>query len=201
MPIPKADRIGWCLLLFLAALGLAMAVTGIVHAGSPPPNALVERLIAVQPSLSSRKDEPVDAREFAQAVADVSKGNRQWAAFLTTLASHESGLSDRIRRGDYKSFEGDSYRDAAGELQHKSWGIFQVQRSPVNAEDFGSTDVAAQVRAGSRMARGAFYQCAKSGVPFPLGAFRALGGRGCLGKLKGEEKRVATFQRILARLQ
>ena len=198
MPIPKADRIGWFLILFLAAVALVAALYPAVAKADAP--SLVDRLIAVQPSLASHKDEPVDAREFAAAVATVSKGDRQWAALLTTLAVHESGLSDRIRRGEFKDYEGDAFKNKDGSIQHLAFGLWQCHANQNNASDWGSTDVAVQARVANRMARGAAHKCEHSGVAFPLYVFRAYGGRQCDMPLKGEERRMQTYSRLLRRL-
>lgn len=184
----------------LAILGMIMFFTAVAKSEVAPPVTFVDRLVALQPSFANKKDPPVDAREFAEAVDAVAKGNRQWAALITTLAIHEGGLSDRIRRGEYTRHEGDSFVDKNGDVQHKAWGLLQVHRSSLNADVFGSLEIRDQIREGSRIARGMFYMCKTAGVPFPLGVFRAMGGHGCHVTLKGEQARVATFNRVLARL-
>lgn len=184
-------KIGWAVVVFLAALGLAMAFSAIAKAEPPP--SLVERLVAVQPSLASRKDEPVDARELAEAIAATTQ-SPQWAAFLLTTAAHESALRARISRSEYREHtrEGDGGR---------AWGLFQNWKSAANADVWGSPEIAVQVKAASRLSRQYYNMCRNSGVPFPLSTMRALGGHGCKTPIKGEAERVRTFERVLARLQ
>jgi hypothetical protein len=94
-------------LLAVLALAGAMLVSALAHAGGKPPPSLTDRIAAIVPVYASRKDEPVDADEFAAAVAEASKGDPRRAALLTAIAIHEGGLSDRIRRNEIKPHEGD----------------------------------------------------------------------------------------------
>ena len=182
----RAELIGWLVIAYCVAL--ALTLSALAHAGAP---TLTERLVAAQPAFASKKDEPVDAQAFAEAVAAVAKGNRQWAALLTTIAIHESGLSARIARGECKSFECD---------HGLAWGLPQIHRTSRNASVWGSPDIAVQIREESHLARGAFELCKKSSVPFPLSTIRAYAGRGCSQAIKGEADRVATFNRLLRKL-
>jgi hypothetical protein len=184
------QRIGWATVLFLAALALGMALSATVHASAL---SFEERIAALVPSVASRREASVDAAELASAIADVSKGSPEWAALLLTLAHHETALSARIAGGGCRV---DSRECDGG----RAWGLLQVHRSTLNAAVWGSTDIRDQVREGSRIARGAFYMCKRAGVSFPIGVFRAMGGRGCYGTLPGEQQRLATFNRLRRRL-
>lgn len=167
----------------------------------PAARSLVDRIVAVVPSIASKSEPSVDARELAEAVDAVSKGDPRWAALLLTIAASESALSDRIRRGEFREHEGDSYRDKDGSIQHRAWGVLQVHRSAFNASVWGSPLLSDQVREGSRLARGFVGMCKRAGVPFPLGVFRALGnGRSCTQRLKGEERRVALYSKLVRSL-
>lgn len=182
----------WLPLVTVTALAGAMAITAAAHSEEPPPpSALIEKLVAVQPSLASRKDAPVDARELAEAIGSVTT-SPQWAAFLLTTARHEAALSARIARGECLKHECDGGR---------AWGLFQNWKSAANADVWGSPDIRVQVKAASHLSRQYYNMCRGSGVPFPLSTFRALGGHGCTLPLKGEEQRMRTYQRVLARLQ
>lgn len=128
--------------------------------------------------------------DFGAAVAAATP-SREWAAFLVTVASHESALSERIARSDCHGRECDNGR---------AWGLWQQHRTVQNAADWGSPDLTVQARHASRLARGYYNMCRSSGVPFPLSTFRAYAGRGCLRPLKGEDERMATYQRVLRRL-
>ena len=111
---------------------------------------------------------------------------------MLTLASHESGLSARIASGHCRPDECD---------QGRAWGVLQVHRYDFNASVWGSTNLDDQVREGARIARSKAAQCERAGVPFPLGVFRAMGGRKCRAKLKDEKRRMATYHRVLAELR
>jgi len=185
----KADiRIGWTVVALLMAVALCMALSALVHAA---PRSLTDNLVAVQSSLQSRSEEPVDARELADAITSVTH-SPQWAALLLTTAHHESALSARIARSEYKPHEGD---------HGKAWGLFQNWKSASNANVWGSPDIAVQVKAASHLTRQYYNMCRNSGVPFPLSTMRALSGRGCSMPLKGEAQRMHTYQSVLARLQ
>lgn len=191
----KANSIGWIVILYCVAV--ALTLSALAHASGP---TLTDRLVAVQPMFQSAKDEPVDARELAEAIAEVAKGNRQWAALVLTMAVHETQLADRARRGEFKDYEADSYKEKDGTIKHHAWGTYQLWRNLTNDADWGSTDIKIQTRAASRMLKGAYYRCAKSGVPFPLNTIRAVAGRGCAQPIKGEQQRLATYERLLRRL-
>lgn len=189
---------GYLAILAIVALACAMLFTAVTaHANAP---TLHETITSAVPGIASKREAIVDADELANAVVEVSKGNRQWAALLLTLGASESAWSERIRLGVYRDHEGDSFRDRDGAIQHRAWGVLQVHKSTLNASVWGSPVLLDQVREGSRLARGAFYMCKRAGVPFPLGVFRALGGRGCSSPLPGEEKRMALFARLMRRL-
>jgi len=61
----------------------------------------------------------------------------------------------------------------------------------------GVENTRVQAEQAAKHARWALRQCPEDRV---RGAFRVLGGRACWQSLKGEEKRVADFGRIRARL-
>lgn len=184
---------GWFALVAVVALASAMLITALANAEASPPPSLVDKLIAAQSGLQSKKDEPVDARELAEAIAATTQ-SPQWAAFLLTTAAHESALRARISRSEYREHtrEGDGGR---------AWGLFQNWKSAANADVWGSPEIAVQVKAASRLSRQYYNMCRNSCVPFPLSTMRALGGHGCETPIKGEAERVRTFERVLARLQ
>ena len=182
-------RIGWATLLFLAALALSMALSAVVHADAPTLADRIERLV---PSLASRKDEPVDARELAEAIASASKGDRGWAALLLTTAASESALSARIARGDCLTHECDHGR---------AWSLYQIQANSQNAGVWGSPDIAVQTSEALRMLRQAAARChAFRSVPRATCIVRAYAGRQIDMPLRGEEKRLAMLQRVMRAL-
>lgn len=183
-PIP-----GYIALITVFALAFAMLITcATVHANAP---TLSERIVAVVPSIGSKREPTVDAGELAEAVIEVSKGNRQWAALLLTVAAHESALSARIAGGGCRIHECDQGRAA---------GLFQIHRNEQNVDTWGSTDLAVQTREASRMLRQAFYRCGALHEGWQLQTLRAYAGKRCSEPLRGEGERVATYRKVLARL-
>lgn len=187
-------KLFWAAVWFIAG---ASARLFIDLAWSAEPT-LTDRVAAVQATLRSKSEEPVDARAMAESLVDATGGNRRLIALALSMAVHESALADRIRRGEYKQWEGDAFRGKDGVVHHRAWGVFQVHRNASNLEVWGSDDLLEQTRAAVRLLRGAQRTCGD--VAFPLGAFRAVAGCGCAGHLSGEEKRVATFKYILSKI-
>lgn len=186
------ERVGWFTILGCVIVGI-WSWAHSAH-GAERPSPLVEHLVREQGSLQSRKDEPVDALELAEAIAAVPRINREWAAMLLTIAAHESALSARIARGECKAFECD---------HGLAWGLWQGHRNAINAEQWGSPDIGVQALAAARALRGAFYTCNPRGKlreDWALATFRAYAGNGCEQPLRGEEKRMATFNRLRATL-
>ena len=179
------SKSAWSIIIILCLLGLEFFFAAkIVKADDIP---LETRLARQAERFQSAKDQPVDTAELGCAIAGVTR-SREWAAFLLTLAVHESGLAERIRVGDCRPHECDGGR---------AWGLWQNWRSQQNDAVWGSPDLAVQAKAAAHLGTQMFNMCRSAGVPFPLGTFRALGGRGCKHPLPGEDKRVATYQRIL----
>src|SRR6187402_87857 len=150
------DRLRRAIMAACAAFAIGLWFTSFAGAAAP---SLMERLIAVQAPLQSKIDEPVDARELATAIASVPKITREWAALILTVAAHESALSARIQRGEYKPHEGDSFRNREGKLQHRAWGLWQAHRNRLNDTVWGSADLQVQTEEAARALRRAFYQC------------------------------------------
>lgn len=182
----KPNAIAWLVIGYCCLVSLTLC--GLAHSSDL---TLTEKIASVVPSIANKKDEPVDAREFAEAITAVTD-SPQWAALLITTARHEGGLSARIARSEYKPNEGDHGR---------AWGLFQNWKHAGNADVWGSPVIAVQVKAASHLSRQYYNMCRGSGVPFPLSTMRALSGRGCLMKLKGEDERMLTYQRVLARIR
>lgn len=157
------------------------------HANAP---TLHETIAAAVPSLGSKREPTVDAEELADAVTAATP-NRQWAALLLTIASHESALSARIARGECRKHECDHGR---------AWGLWQAWKAPHNEAVWGSPDITVQAREASHIAHQYFNMCKTSGVPFPLSTMRAYAGHGCSTPIKGEDARMRTFERLMRRL-
>jgi hypothetical protein len=177
-------------IILLATLGLVFACVGLLHAGAP---TLIERLVAVQPSLASKKDEPVDAAELADAIVAVPKLTSDWAALLLTVAGHESALSRRIAEGRCRPLECD---------RGLAWGAYQQHRNAFNADVWGSPDIRVQTTEAARALRSAFYQCNRGALrkDWVARTINAYAGRSCDAVWPGLQSRLATFKRVRARL-
>jgi hypothetical protein len=183
-----------------AAFAIMLWFTSFAGAEAP---SLIERLISAQKPLQSKQDEPVDPRELATAIAAVPKINREWAALILTVAAHESALSARIARGEYRDFEGDSFKSRDGKVQHRAWGLWQAHKNRLNDTAWGSPDIAVQTEEASRALRRAFYQCSGGGRPradWVRSTLTSYSGRRCDADWPGLDRRLATYQRVLRAL-
>lgn len=183
-----------------AAFAIALWFTSFAGAAAP---SLIERLVAAQKPLQSKQDEPVDPRELATAIAAVPKISREWAALILTVAAHESALSARIARGDYRDFEGDSFRNREGKVQHRAWGLWQAHRNKLNDAAWGSPDIGVQTEEAARALRRAFYTCNGGGhsqADWVRSTLSSYSGRRCDADWPGLDRRLATYQRVLRAL-
>ena len=194
------DGLRRAILAACAAFAIGLWFASFAGAAAP---SLIERLIKAQAPLQSKLDEPVDARELATAISGVPKITREWAALILTVAGHESALSARIARGEYKDYEGDSFRNREGKVQHRAWGLWQAHRNRLNDGAWGSPDVGVQTEEAARALRRAFYQCNGGGRPhadWVRSTLNSYSGRRCDASWPGLEKRLATYQRVLRAL-
>ncbi len=191
------ERLQRAIVAACATFAILLWVTSFAGAAA---SSLIERLVTAQTPLQSKKDEPVDARELAEAIAAVPKINREWAALILTVAAHESALSARIARGEYRDFEGDSFRNRDGKVQHRAWGLWQAHRNRLNDAAWGSPDIGVQTQEAARALRRAFYTCNGGNHPhtdWVRSTLTSYSGRNCDATWPGLDKRVATYERIL----
>lgn len=167
------------------------------------------RMVLSLPTFKEDRDSVAKATQLeaiTEAVATVSEkppggiSRRDWAALLVTVAYHESGLSERVMRGDFKPHEADAHM-VNGVRVHRARGLWQNHRNSLNAElwERANGDVEAQAKMADRGLRGAFWTCARSGVPWLRATLNAYGGTRCGAQWPGLDKRVATFERLVAR--
>ncbi len=175
-------------------------VTSFAGAAAP---SLIERLITAQVPLQSKTDPPVDAQALAEAIASVPKVSREWAALILTVAAHESALSARIARGEYRDFEGDSFRNRQGKVEHRAWGLWQAHKNHLNEAAWGSPELSVQTEEAARALRRAFYTCNGGGRAhddWVRSTLSSYSGRRCDASWPGLEKRVATYEHVLRAL-
>ena len=176
------------LLALLAAGFVALWVS--LASGSSPVHAAVESL----PVFHEDRGAPGKAeqlRAIGDAVARHSS-DRRVQAFVIAWGWHETAFSMRIVAGQCKPFECDGGL-ARGFVQEHQNGRPQKEWDRLH----GLENIDFQAASAVRRARGMLRMC--SDVE---GAFRAMGGAGCSGKLrlKDAKARVATFERVRARL-
>lgn len=194
------DRLRRAIMAACAAFAIVLWFTSFAGAEAP---SLIERLVSAQSPLQSKKDDPVDPAELASAIAEIPKITREWAALILTVAHHESALSARIARGEYKEYEGDSFRNAEGKLEHRAWGLWQAHKNRLNEEVWGSPELAVQTQEAARALRRAFYTCngkGRSHGDWVRSTLNAYSGRRCDATWPGLEKRLSTYQRVLRAL-
>lgn len=194
------ERLRHAIMAACAAFAIALWFTSIAGAEAP---SLIERLVVAQKPLQSKQDEPVDPQELASAIASVPKISREWAALILTVAAHESALSARIARGDYKDYEGDSFKTREGIVQHRAWGLWQAHKNRLNEGNWGSPDINVQTTEAARALRRAFYQCNSGGRvrgDWVRSTLSSYAGRRCDAEWPGLEKRLATYKSVLRTL-
>jgi len=184
----------------LALAGAMLLTAALAHADAP---TLTDKIVAVLPSLASKKDEPVDAQELAEAVAATTK-DPQWAALELAVMANESALSARVARGEYRDAEADSYKDKDGTIHHRAWGLGQLHSNKLNESVWGSSDIRVQVSETSKALRRGFYQCSnyheKLRPDWVARTVNGYAGKKCDLQWPGLDKRVATFKRTVGRL-
>lgn len=124
------------------------------------------------------------APEIATAIVGAARSPEE-AAFLVAWAKHESDFSRRIADGQCLAHECDHGRARGLWQAHESAARGAWQSLPGN--------IRLQASIAARQYRFALRDCGTT-----LGAFRRLGGLGCDRPLRGEGKRLASFDRALA---
>jgi hypothetical protein len=194
------DRLRRAIMAACAAFAIGLWFTSFAGAAAP---SLMERLIVAQGPLQSKRDEPVDPRELATAIVGIPKITREWAALILTVAAHESRLSARIARGEYKDYEGDSFRTREGKVQHRAWGLWQAHKNRLNEASWGSPDISIQTIEAARALRRAFYTCNGKGrghSDWVRSTLNSYSGRRCDATWPGLEPRLQTYQHVLRQL-
>ena len=127
----------------------------------------------------------------AKAVASVSQSPEE-AAFLLAWGKAETHFSLRIHRGECRTWECDG---------GKARGPWQAHKNGMPDERWnkmtGVENIQIQAEQAVKHARWALQACPGDRI---RGAFRVLGGHGCLSPLKGENGRVGEFKWIRGRL-
>ncbi len=111
---------------------------------------------------------------------------------MLSVAFNESGLSQRIVEHRCKKHECDSGR---------AKGLGQVHKNSLNAADWDRADgdLTLQVKMLDDSLRRGYWTCARSGAGFPQGAINGFAGQRCGARWAGLDKRVATFNGLVAR--
>lgn len=185
-------------LLAIFAFAFAALIAALTaHASAP---TLAERIATLVPQYGSRKVELVDAREFGEAVATACKGERECAARLTAMAILESGLSLNVSKSIYEPHQGDAYVTKEGVRVHRAAGTWQLHKSRINADTWGSESLLVQARDARRMQLGALAECRSFRVDQAVAFWRVLAGRGCMGAWRGEVARAELVTKLMRKL-
>lgn len=141
------------------------------------------------------------AAGIAQASVDRPKPARDWAALLLTVGYHESGFSLRILNNQCKRFECDP-AVVDGVRIFRARGVFQTHRNKHNEQYWDALpgNPVLQAKVASDMLARAYWNCARSGVPWTQATLSSYAGRRCDAEWPGLQQRLATFARVRARL-
>ncbi len=190
-------------LLTAARLMIAMLPVYKEDVGSPDKAAQLERVAVVTSSAVERaKGWPGTKRELL--------------AFKLAYGDAETHFSQRIGRGECKTFECDAYyeRDGkrvsllswrlhGGTVVHRSLGWWQLQEQGVGSRERWlrvATDEEASAREATRVVvrmRGTCRSMEREGRDWVRMTFSALAARGCAGSFPGIEGRVRVYRRLL----
>jgi hypothetical protein len=162
------------------------------------PVASVIAALAILPVYHEDRANPYKGAQLytnARAIAAVSR-SREEAAYLIAIGGHESGFSIRIQFGLCRSFECDGGRAVS------PWQLHQNGRPLEEWHGFvGLSLDNARAAASAALQHIRFAQRVCRGEPDPIVAtFRAYNGSGCRMPIPGERERVATFERVRAKL-
>lgn len=127
---------------------------------------------------------------LAYSIAEFSR-DADTAAFLIVWAKHETNLSLRIQVGRCKAWECDRGKARGPWQQHRNGRDEETWNRMIGVEN-----TRVQAREAAKQARWALGRCKGDARC----AFRMLGGLAPTTPLKGEEKRVADFERTRRRL-
>ena len=195
-------NLGWLFIAFLVAI----VILFMVYPAQPAEPTLRDRLVQVQQQVGTRAEPTVDADAMADAVLAVTN-DRDWIALLITIAAHESRLSARIAANECKPWECDAVKrrdPLTHELItfHQAAGLFQEHRNANNAGTWGSPELAVQVRSGYALLRRSYWSCRRLAPSTNWVAFtiNAYAGKRCDAEWQGLTDRLATWQRVRAKL-
>lgn len=186
-----------------------LLLTSKAWASSTPLEDFTRRAIQSLPTFHEDRDYADKATQLeavARAVAEHSKNPpsgiapRAWAALMLTVAFHESGLSERIQRGDFKPHEADAHK-VNGVLMHRARGLWQNHANANNRDTWerANGDVEAQAAMADIGLRRAYFTCSRSGVAWVTATINSNAGLRCGASWPGLDKRIATFNALASR--
>lgn len=191
------------------AVALALIVSTAAASASTPLESFTRRCVQSLPVFTEDRDyvdkaEQLDAIAVAVAHQSVAPPGgiapRAWAALMLSVAYAESGLSERVQRGDFKPHEADAHM-VKGVRVHQARGLWQNHRNQNNASlwERANGDVEAQAQMADQGLRASYWLCAKSGVPWAQATINANAGLRCGATWPGLDKRIATFNGLVRR--
>jgi hypothetical protein len=196
---------------FRVALVALLLLTATAWASAPPSQvswtrAALARLPETKDDrVSETRDAELDA--LAAALAETAVGAprspHEWIALELSVGSNETNFAGRLLRGECRleRHECDSVKlkDGTWFARARGWG--QVHRNSVNAQlwDAAETDVEAQTKLVDQRLRSAYWTCARSGEAWVRATLNAYLGVRCGANWPGLDRRVATFNAVVAR--
>jgi len=156
--------------------------------------AILSSVLAALPIYKEDRGAPEKPAQLAGIAAAIAEHSRtaEEAAFLAAWAYSETKFSLRIHSGRCRPQECDRGR---------ARGPYQPHRNGMPFEQWermhGVENTWVQTEHAARQVRWALRQCPGDRI---RGAFRVLGGLACHRKLRGEDERVAVFERVRAKL-
>lgn len=145
-------------------------------------------------ALFAKRADHVDPERLAAAIW-ASSQNRprppwEWSRLELTIVENETRGSQRIMEGRCRPLECDRGR---------AKGLGQLHRNALNRAEWAKQDgdVELQMALLARQLEAAYWQCAKSGVPWVQGTINAYAGRRCSDAgWPGLQQRLATYTRL-----
>lgn len=199
MPIPKADKIGWALILGLVALALAMVLSARIAKAAPSDGPIMRALLSLptfheDTGAEHAQEKRAQLITVANAIGAAAKGDKDLAAMLVTVAYHESAMSLRIHAGQCKPSECDHGLAASIFQLHSSKRIPLDEWATLASLDPEATKLAA--KRAAQMLIGARYICGRD----PARIMTSFAGLRCDAPWAGLAPRLQTFAKIRGRL-
>lgn len=170
--------------------------------------ALVLKLPTVLPDRTN-PELPIVRERLAQGVTEACaitpfpSGESECAAYVITTGRFESNYAINVQAGACLPYQCDPFKLRNGRIVHRARSWWQGWRNDTPIERWDAIEgldqeaiSQAAILAAERL-RSARFRCG----PEPGSVFAGYGGRGCKGRVRHHDERIATFEKIRAKLQ